>query len=123
MKTKNLWLFSLKHTQKIIFGLFALLTPFTHAYAEEGSITRGAEKVKAVCAACHQASGISLSSDFPILAGQHEDYLQEALRAYKRGDRKNPIMKAQAESLNDQDIQDVSAYYSHQPAKLVTPKH
>ena len=52
----------------------------------------GKAKAAEVCAACHGADGNSASPDFPRLAGQHRDYLAKALRDYKSGLRKNPIM-------------------------------
>jgi cytochrome c553 len=50
----------------------------------------------------------------PMLGGQSDKYLQSALNAYKKGDRKHPSMRGVAEGLSDQDIADLSAYYSQQ---------
>src|SRR5258708_19199154 len=49
-------------------------------------------KLSAPCAACHGANGVSVSPEFPNLAGQYPDYLETALKHYKNGKRKNPIM-------------------------------
>jgi len=66
------------------------------------------------CAACHGADGNSTAPDFPRLAGQHYDYLVQAIAAYKNGDRKNAIMAPMVEKLTRRDIEDLAAYYSKQ---------
>ena len=71
------------------------------------------------CAACHGPDGNSPTGpDFPRLAGQHYDYLLKALRDYKSGARKNPIMGAQVGSLSPQDLADLAAFYSRQKGSL-----
>ena len=72
--------------------------------------------VTEVCQACHGADGNSPSGDFPRLGGQHEDYLAKALRDYKSGARKNPIMAGFAATLTNKDIDNLAAYYASQPA-------
>ena len=73
------------------------------------------------CAACHGPEGNKpIGPDFPILAGQHVDYLRKALLDYKSGARANPIMKGLAEPLSGQDIEDLAAYFAAQPSKLQT---
>ena len=66
------------------------------------------------CKACHGESGISVSPEFPKIAGQHPDYLATALRHYKLGKRKNPIMAGQVATLTEADMRDLAAYYSTQ---------
>lgn len=78
----------------------------------------GKEKSR-TCAACHGADGNSAAADFPKLAGQHPDYLVKALRDYKSGKRKNPIMAPQAANLSQRDMEDLAAYYSHQQGLFV----
>lgn len=68
----------------------------------------------ATCAGCHGPDGNSPATSFPKLAGQHEDYLHQALKDYKSGKRKNPIMSGQVASLSDQDMQDLAAFFSKQ---------
>jgi len=84
------------------------------------------------CASCHGADAVkSISPTYPILAGQHADYLKHALTAYKRGAqgapatanvRKNAIMGAFASQLSKQDIANVSAWLSVQPGPLWVKK-
>ena len=53
-------------------------------------------------------------------SGQHRDYLAKALRDYKSGARKNPVMGAMAQPLTAQDIENVTAYYSTLPGVLAS---
>jgi cytochrome c553 len=50
----------------------------------------------------------------PMIGGQSAKYIEAALQAYKKGDRKHPSMRGIAASLSDQDIADVAAYYAQQ---------
>ncbi|MEP7328221.1 MAG: cytochrome c [Betaproteobacteria bacterium] len=76
------------------------------------------KKAQEVCAACHGVDGVSPVADFPKLAGQYPDYLAKALRDYKSGARKNAVMAGFAQGLTPKDIENLSAYYSAQPAVL-----
>jgi cytochrome c553 len=82
------------------------------------NLAAGKAKAAEVCAACHGADGNSASPDFPKLAGQHRDYLEKALRDYKSGARKNPIMAGFAATLTKDDIENLAAYFAAQPAVL-----
>lgn len=75
----------------------------------------------AACAGCHGADGNSTTAMFPKLADQHEDYLYHSLKAYKGGQRKNPIMIGQVASLSDQDMEDLAAFFAGQ--KGLTQKY
>lgn len=78
-----------------------------------GDPERG-RSVAAVCAPCHGADGVSPSPAFPILAGQHEIYLANAIRAYRSGQRDDAVMGGSVRTLSDQDIDDVAAFYAGQ---------
>jgi cytochrome c553 len=83
-----------------------------------GDAPSGKQKSQ-TCAACHGPDGNSPTGpDFPRLAGQHYDYLLKALRDYKAGSRKNPIMGGQVGSLTSQDMADLAAFYSSQKGSL-----
>lgn len=72
------------------------------------------EAKSVTCKACHGPDGNSPTPAFPILAGQYEDYMFQALKEYKSGVRKNAIMGAQATALSEQDMNDLAAYYASQ---------
>lgn len=84
------------------------------ALAASGDAEAGRKKSQP-CQACHGQNGMSVSPDFPNLAGQNEDYIVHALRHYKNGKRKNPIMQGQVANLSQRDILDLTAYYSRLP--------
>ena len=103
--------------QATLLGFVVALMP---ALAFGADLVAGQAKVKQVCAACHGQDGNSQSPDYPKLGGQHRDYLAKALRDYKSGARKNPIMAGFAATLTDKDIDNVAAYFASQPPVLVT---
>jgi cytochrome c553 len=90
--------------------------------ASAADLAAGKAKAGEVCQACHGVDGNSASADFPKLGGQYPDYLAKALRDYKSGQRKNPIMAGFAKPLSTQDIDNLAAYYASQPAAIST-KH
>jgi cytochrome c553 len=98
----------------------ASLTIFLCGPALAGDPAAG-QKLSQVCASCHGPDGNSASPEFPRIAGQHYDYLVKALKDYKSGARKNPIMAPMAEKLTSRDVDDLAAYFSSQKG-LVT-KH
>ncbi len=91
----------------------ALLAMALPAAAASGDAEVGKKK-STPCAVCHGQDGISPSPEFPNLAGQHPDYLESALKHYKNGKRKNPIMQAQVTNLTPKDMMDLAAYFSSQ---------
>jgi cytochrome c553 len=66
----------------------------------------------ATCSACHGQNGIAMSPTWPTLAGQHEDYLVNALTQYRDGTRTSAVMAPMATSLSDADIRLLARYFS-----------
>jgi len=66
----------------------------------------------ATCAACHGKNGISVSAEWPTLAGQHEDYLKRALASYRDGTRTDAIMGAQAALIAEEDVAALAKYFA-----------
>ena len=96
-----------------------LVASFALATAAHGAdLAAGQAKAKEICQACHGLDGNSTVADYPKLGGQYPDYLAKALRDYKSGARKNPIMAGFAGALTAQDIDNLAAYYASQPAVL-----
>ncbi len=65
------------------------------------------------CMGCHGPAGVSAAPMYPNLAGQKEQYLTLAIRAYKDGSRSSAnaaMMKPMAAMLSDADIDNVAAY-------------
>lgn len=94
-----------------------------------GDAKAGAEKV-AVCAACHGQDGNSPLPTFPKLAGLGERYLLKQLQDIQAWDlEKDPAKKPNTgrtviemtgmlSGLQDQDLQDIAAYYASQTIQL-----
>lgn len=66
------------------------------------------------CIACHGADSEGVVPQPPVLAGQHEDYLEYALRQYKDGTRPGNVMSAFAATLSESDIAMIADYYASQ---------
>lgn len=91
-----------------------LLLTFGSTAIAAGDIEQG--KIKSyTCTGCH---GIKFymnavpSYHVPRLGGQNEAYIVSALKAYRSAERSHSTMQAQAGSLSDQDIADISAYFA-----------
>jgi cytochrome c553 len=74
----------------------------------------------AICAACHGATGVSVVANYPILAGQHADYLKREIAEYKDGGRKNAIMSGMAATIKDSDVDALADYFSKMQPGLGT---
>lgn len=76
------------------------------------------EAKAAVCAACHGADGNSSAPTFPKLAGLGENYLAKQMRDIKTGSRKVVEMSGLLDSLSDQDLQDIAAFYDSKKRQM-----
>jgi cytochrome c553 len=95
------------------------------APAWAGDAARGEELVKKLaCASCHgEGMNKPIDPSYPKLAGQYDDYLYVALKAYKtegnpQVGRGNPIMAGMAKQLSNQDMKDIAAYIAQLPGEL-----
>ncbi len=108
-----------KPSFKILTTVFALTVSFASlsSFAEDlkGDVKAGEIKIS-MCIGCHGIKGYQASFPevykVPMISGQGSKYITSALNAYKKGERKHPTMRGVAEALSDQDIADLSAYYS-----------
>ncbi len=114
-------------TLKLALLGIALLGSSSAALAADAQAGKIAYE-KFACAACHGADGKTATlPSYPILAGQHEDYLRHALNSYKRGQanlpatsnlRKNAVMGALVGALSSADIANIAAWLASQPSDL-----
>lgn len=92
----------------------ACVTMAAQAQDIKGDAKAGETK-NAMCIGCHGIKGYQATFPevykVPMISGQSAGYIASALQAYKKGDRKHPSMRGIAETLTDQDIADLSAYY------------
>jgi cytochrome c553 len=104
---------------KLLTSMFALAVASVTAISAQAQEVKGdakaAEQKIAMCIGCHGIKGYQASFPevyrVPMISGQNAKYIASALNAYKKGDRKHPTMRGIADSLSDQDIADISAYY------------
>lgn len=87
---------------------------------ESGDPRRGQE-IARDCASCHGPTGVAPTRNFPSLAGQPPAYTYKQLRDYQDGTREHAIMSALAETLSEQDIVDVGAWYAAQDIAAPPP--
>ena len=96
--------------------LFALAAPAL-AQAPAGNAEAAKSKISA-CIGCHGIPGYKTVYphvyQVPMITGQQPAYIVKALQAYKSGARSHPSMRGVAQSLSDQDMADVAAYYASQ---------
>jgi cytochrome c553 len=104
---------------KKLLAVLALagIAGFAAAADVVGNAKAGGNKVE-LCIGCHGIPGYKAVFpevyQVPKIGGQSAKYIESALNAYRKGERKNPSMRGVAASLSDQDIADVAAYYSQQ---------
>lgn len=109
-----------KSMKKFVLVLI-LLTPLVLFAQENDSITHN----KAIiCSACHGQQGNSPNPDWPNIAGQHPKYFIKQLNDMKNNSLRNsPTMSALVATLNEQDMDDLAAYYAKMPlAQGSTPE-
>ncbi|MGI4779080.1 MAG: c-type cytochrome [Janthinobacterium lividum] len=104
---------------KLKTTMFALAVACVTVSVPAQTLTGNAEnggKKTSMCIGCHGIVGYQSSfpevHKVPKIAGQSATYISAALGAYKAGDRKHPTMRAIADSLTEQDIADLAAYYA-----------
>ncbi len=101
----------------IAFLALAGVAHFAAAADVGGNAAATRAKVE-MCIGCHGIPGYKATFpevyQVPMLGGQSAKYLESALKAYQKGDRKHPTMQGIAASLSEQDIADVAAYYAQQ---------
>jgi len=70
-----------------------------------------------LCQACHVADGSRGAPAYPILQGQHPEYIVKQLTEFKAGKRNNAIMMGFASGLSQDDMRNVAAFYTSKHAK------
>ncbi|HLQ85104.1 MAG TPA: cytochrome c [Salinisphaeraceae bacterium] len=113
------------HRSLLILSFLAFIIAGTAwAEEEEAGAQGGADwlqqKVE-TCAACHGEQGVSENPAFPTIAGQHESYLYHVLKAYRDGERENPVMATQVTGLSNAQMRALAKYYAQQESPLYTP--
>ncbi|MFT3792366.1 MAG: cytochrome c [Rudaea sp.] len=103
---------------KLACALIALTAAFAASVFAADAPKGDAKAGKALvytCGGCHGVTGYMNAYPnyhVPRIGGQNYDYLVAALTAYKTGERAHPTMRAQAESLSDEDIRNIATFLS-----------
>ena len=98
----------------LVFATALFAIPALAADAGKGDAKAGKSLVY-TCGGCHGVTGYKNAYPnyhVPRIAGQNYDYIVAALTEYKKGERSHPTMRAQGESLSDQDIRDIATFLS-----------
>lgn len=93
----------------LLLGLSSAALP---SEPPSGDPDRGRTKAY-TCRGCHGIPGyrnVYPHYHVPLIFGQNEAYLIEALKSYREGRRRHPTMRAQGLTLSDQDIADIAAF-------------
>jgi cytochrome c553 len=96
-------------------------TPGVLQILARADVQRGYAKVQEVCVSCHGETGVSVSPDFPHLAGQSGAAIYKQLVDYRTGSRTHPLMTDIAKALDEPILADVAAYYAGQPQRNPNP--
>ena len=90
------------------------------------SLRKGKEKVQVLCSACHGLDGVAASGGnsviIPNLTAQHKDYLIAKLKDYKSGKINHPQMTLIAQMLTEDQIVNVSEWYSKILVEIKLPE-
>ncbi|MCB2019178.1 MAG: cytochrome c4 [Rhizobacter sp.] len=99
-------------------ALLAGFMPGAQAQEAKAGDAQAGAKINAMCIGCHGIPGYRASFPevhrVPMIAGQSEKYIAAALEEYKKGTRKHPTMRAITESLTEQNMADLAAFYAQQ---------
>lgn len=98
--------------KKIVMVFISALTLVAAMQASAAGDAAAGKAKAATCAGCHGANGISANNLWPNLKGQKADYLVKQLKAFRDGQRQDPMMGGMAKPLTDADIANLAAYFS-----------
>ena len=107
---------------------FSYFLTFSSLYAEvqlTKTLQAGKEKAETICAACHGVTGKAESGGnsgaVPNIFAQQMDYLTLKLKEYKSGKLQHPQMTLIAQMLSEEDIENVSEWYSRIKVEIIDP--
>lgn len=102
---------------KLLFQVAASLLLVVSMQAVAAGDAAAGQAKAAICAACHGADGNSIMPQWPKLAGQHPAYILRQFNLIKAGARPVPEMIGIVAAINEQDINNIAAWYSSQKIK------
>lgn len=99
----------------LLIGLSIALTSPAHAQRRgKGPLVNG-EMLAQSCMACHGPMGASVAGPMPVIGGQPEVYLINAMKAFREGTRPSTVMGRLAKGYSDTEIAAMAKYLSERP--------
>jgi cytochrome c553 len=96
-------------------------TPATPAAASvDPKVVAYGKHLARECSGCHRIDGVD--NGIPSIVAQPVDEFTTNMKFYQTGDRNNPAMVSVAQSLDEQQIAALAAYYSSLPKPAPQPK-
>ncbi len=93
-------------------------TPQTLRILASADTRPGAALAADVCSACHGEEGLSITDEFPRLAGQSPEAIYKQLSDYKSGARVHVQMSEIVKPLTNAQLAEVAAYFGASPARV-----
>ena len=114
----------------ITFCLFSPASAGEIDASNESNLTdvlkNGKVKASQICSACHGLNGTAASGGnsplVPNISGQNKEYLIVKLKEYKTNKIEHPQMSMIAQMLTDEDIVNVSTWYSSVKVQVFDPE-
>lgn len=103
-------------SQRLVLAMGAVVLSISAFSVQAAGNPEEGRKKAETCMGCHGVPSYMNAYPtyhVPRLGGQHAQYLEAALQAYRDGSRGHKTMQAQAASLSDQDIADIAAYFAN----------
>ena len=105
---------------------FFIIFIFFPNVSSANDLALGKEVAETICAACHGVDGRAASGGnsalVPNIFAQNKDYLVVKLKDYKSGKINHPQMSLIAQMLTEEQILNVSEWYSKISVELKLPK-
>jgi cytochrome c553 len=79
------------------------------AIADDSKIKAFGQHLAGECTSCHRIDGVD--NGVPSITGWPKDDFVTTLKFYTSGARTNPVMKSVADSLNDEQVAALAAYF------------
>lgn len=100
--------------------ILGALTAAPAAFAE-GDPAEG-KALAGMCRTCHGIDGVARTAEAPNIGGEHFVYIQNQLRNFRSGKRTHEVMSVIASGLSDEDIDNLSAWYSSIKFSVTMPE-
>ncbi|MDE1948669.1 MAG: cytochrome c4 [Burkholderiales bacterium] len=106
----------MKNAAVLIFAALAAGSALAADAAVKPDPAKG-QAAATTCLACHTADGSRGAPTYPILQGQHPEYIVKQLYDFKAGRRKNAVMTGMAATVADADVANIAAFFASKKAK------